>query len=87
MRWNKPANHHRQRIISAALGRDDLDAGDAIERLVSSLNLPTRLRDVNLDRSELRNVARKTMEDSSISTNPRKISNEEDILEILEMAY
>lgn len=87
MRWNRPANHHRQRIISTALGRDGLDAGDAIEQLVASLGLPTRLRDVNIPKPELRHIARKTMEDSSIASNPRKISSEEDILEILEMAY
>jgi hypothetical protein len=36
---------------------------------------------------DLQYIARKAMEDSSIASNPRKIFNENDILEILEMAY
>ncbi|WP_170235346.1 iron-containing alcohol dehydrogenase [Verticiella sediminum] len=87
MRWNRPVNHERQAVISAALGRKGVDAGDAIEDLVSGLRLPTRLRDIGVPRAELTEIARKTMEDSLVCSNPRKISTAQDVLEILEMAY
>ncbi|QIL80170.1 iron-containing alcohol dehydrogenase [Diaphorobacter sp. HDW4A] len=87
MRWNQQANGARQKLVSRALGREDLDAGDAIEVLIRSLNLPWRLRDVGVATSELTSIAEKTMHDLSIHKNPRAISGAGDVLEILRLAY
>jgi len=87
MRWNISVNRDRQSIISAALGRPGLEAGDAIEALVQSLGLPHRLRDAGVSQDALPIVAQKTLEDALIHKNPRKIRGAEDVLEILKMAY
>ena len=87
MRWNRPVNAERQRLVSHALGREHQEAGDAIEALIRSLNLPWRLRDVGVDVAELPAIAEKSMHDASIHKNPREIHTARDVLEILQLAY
>jgi len=63
------------------------DAADVVSDLVKSLGLPTRLRDVGIKQADLKLVAKNSMKDKWIHTNPKKISTEADVMSILESAW
>ena len=87
MRWNLRANRDRQALVSAALGREDVDAGDAIDELVKSLALPTRLHQIGVKREQLEAVAAKACEDPPMKTNPRPVTDPAQVSEILALAF
>ncbi|MCP5368330.1 MAG: iron-containing alcohol dehydrogenase [Hyphomicrobiales bacterium] len=86
MAWNAPVNGARQREVSAALGQAGLAAGAAIGKLIESLALPTRLRDVGIERDAFAALAEKTMADRNTARNPRPVAGPGDVLEVLELA-
>jgi len=87
LRFNAPVNEARQRRVSAALGTPELSAGDAVARLVHELGLPGRLRDVDVRRDHLDEIAKQAMHDRWIHMNPRRIETPAQILGILAAAY
>jgi maleylacetate reductase len=87
LRWNKVVNADRQRCVAAALGEGEADAGDLIAGLVRRLELPSRLRDVGVDRAALPRIAQVSMHDRHIPTNPRRIEGPDDIMTLLEAAW
>jgi maleylacetate reductase len=87
MRWNAPANAARQARIATALGHPGASAADAIAALATAVGLPTRLRDLGVERACFAEVAKVSFEQGSIRTNPRPIDAPQDILEILELAW
>jgi maleylacetate reductase len=87
MRWNRPANDARQRLISEGLGRPGIDAGTALADLIGRLELPRRLRDVGVCREDFPGVAEKVLHDFAIRSNPRPVTAIEQIIEILELAW
>jgi maleylacetate reductase len=87
LRWNKSVNADRQKLVSAALGRPDTDAGDLVADLVRTLGLPAMLRDVGVKREQLDLIAQNSMHDRAIVTNPRKIRGPQDVREILDLAW
>lgn len=86
MRWNKSVNAERQAVVSEALGRPGVDAGDALHELISGLGLPRTLKEVGVGPSQFDLLAENTMHDRWTYTNPRKINGPGDIKAILEMA-
>jgi maleylacetate reductase len=87
LRWNKSVNADRQALVSAAFGQPQTDAGDLVADLVRKLELPATLRDVGVSRDQLDLIAKNSMHDRAIATNPRKIRGPEDVREILELAW
>jgi alcohol dehydrogenase class IV len=89
LRWNReePDNKARQKLIAERMGRTDGDAAQAVEDLISSLGLPTRLRDVNVSKNDFAQVAEGAMGNIWVNTNPRPITSVDDVMEILERAY
>jgi len=87
MRWNAPANPERQKRVAAALGAPERAAADAIAALTADLGLPGRLRDVGVKQSLFPELARRAIGETGIRTNPRPIHSEEDIVEILNLAW
>lgn len=85
--YNKPVNATQQEKVSSALDRPGVDASEAIGDLISNLDLPRRLRDVGVERSQFQEIAENAMHDHLIPSNPRKINGPDDVLEILEMAW
>ena len=69
------------------MNETDIDAADAVSNLVKSLGLPTRLRDVGINRNDLKLVAENSMKDKWIHTNPKKISVASEVMTILESAW
>ena len=58
-----------------------------VERLMTQLNMPKRLRDLDIDDKDLESVARKAAADFSMAANPRRINSFEDPLEVLRESY
>ena len=87
MRYNKVVNAPKQKMIAQAMGCEGMEAADAIEQLVHSLNLPTRIRDVGVKREDFQVIADKVMHDFGIKNNPRPVTHTSQLLEILEFAW
>jgi maleylacetate reductase len=87
LRWNRPVNEARQKRVSALMGAPEEEAAMLVARLVQSLGLPGRLRDVGIRREDLRPIAEHTMHDPPVKANPRPIKAPEDLMEILELAW
>lgn len=87
MRYNKAVNAPKQQMIAQAMGCAGMEAADAIEQLVISLNLPTRIRDVGVKREDFQVIADKVMHDFGIKNNPRPVTQTSQVLEILESAW
>jgi maleylacetate reductase len=91
LKWNAVADNGRQaELVSAVSPGFNGSAADAIGKLIASLDLPTRLRDVGVTREHFDEISLKTIEMikyPSVSGNPRPISKPQDILEILDLAY
>ena len=82
----RSVNIDRQRLVAEAMGHSGEDAADVITAFVADLGLPGRLADVGVTREQFAMIANHAMHDSWLHTNPRKIANVEQVLEILEAA-
>lgn len=89
LRWNREQaeNRERQRQVAVALGRADGDAALAVEALIATLALPTRLRDLDVGRECFAQVADGALDNLWVKTNPRAVKTRDDVVEILESAY
>ncbi|MDB5725032.1 MAG: alcohol dehydrogenase [Novosphingobium sp.] len=87
MRWNHAYNADRQELISEAMGRPGVPAGEVIEELIRDLGLPWRLRDVGASRDDFPEIAERVLTDHSIGANIRKPKDAGEIVALLEMAW
>ncbi len=87
LRYNEPDNAARQKMVSDALERPEEAAADIIRALVTTLDLPTTLRDVGVSPDQLDDIAHNAMGDRWIHTNPRKITSPDQVREILDLAW
>lgn len=85
--WNRSVNVERQALVARALGRDDGDAARAVAELVADLGQPARLRDVGVEREHFDAIARGAMQNMMVRSNPRPVKSEDDVREILELAW
>ncbi len=86
MRWNRSVNAERQRLVAEAMGDPDGDAADLVAGFIAELGLPGKLADVGVTREQFPVIAKNSMHDPWLYTNPRKISAPEQVIEILESA-
>ena len=87
MRYNRSINADQQTQVSAALGRDNMAAADVLHDLIAGLDQPTTLRSVGVKDEQLDVIARNAMHDRWIHTNPRSITEPDQVREILNMAW
>ena len=87
VRWNFDVTRAAQARIATALGRGDGDAPQAVADMVSSLGLPTRLRDLNVDRADLQRIAEGALENLWVRTNPRRVESVDALRGLLESAW
>jgi maleylacetate reductase len=87
LRFNVPVNAERQAWISEALGRPGEPAGDAVAALIGSLDQPLRLRDAGVRQDQLDTIARESMHDRWVHTNPRKIDGPQAVRVLLDAAW
>jgi len=86
LRFNRPANAERQRLVAEALGHTDEDAADVVASFIAELGLPGRLADVGIGPDRFAAIATTAMHDRWLHTNPVKITSPEQVLKILEAA-
>ncbi len=87
LRYNEPVNGEQQESVSAALGRPGTPASAVVGDLIEGLGLPTRLRDVGVEQNQFQAIAEASMHDRWIPTNPRRITDPAQVVEILDMAW
>jgi len=85
--WNEATTKPAQRRVAEALGRPEAPAAEAVRNLIAGLGLPTRIRDVGVERALLPKVAEQAMANLWVRTNPRPIQGPGDVLRILEAAW
>lgn len=86
LRWNRSVNAEQQAMVAQALGAND-DAATAIAELVEALGLPARLRDVGVRREHYDAIAAGAMQNVFVRTNPRPVTDQTQVREILDMAW
>jgi len=87
LRFNVEVNAGRQGWVSEAFGRPGAAAADVVAELVAGLRLPGRLRDVGVEQGQLDSIARESMHDRWVHTNPRRIDGPAVVRELLEAAW
>jgi len=87
LRFNEPVNAARQAWVSEALGRPGEPASDAVAALIGGLGLPQTLRAVGVREDQLDAIAKGSMHDRYIHTNPRKIEGPAVVRALLEAAW
>lgn len=87
MRYNEQASAGRQRRIAEALGRPDEPASDSMAHLIASLGMPTRLRDVGVERSHFDAIARGSLSNAWVRANIQPVHTNAAVLDILEQAF
>jgi maleylacetate reductase len=85
--FNAAVNADRQAEISAALGAAGQPAAKVLDRFITGLGLPRRLRDVGVKRDDLQRIATNCMLDDWTFSNPRPIQGAQEIVPILESVY
>ena len=96
MRYNLDGCADRQRLIAEAIGiasstmtdeEAGLAAADAVDELCRELELPRTLREVGVPEDGLEYIATATLQDRSLSTNPKTVVDAGPIMEVLRAAY
>ncbi len=96
MRYNLDACADRQRLIAEAIGvasstmtdeEAGLAAADAVDGLCRELELPRTLREVGVPEDGLEYIATATLQDRSLSTNPKPVVDAGPIMQVLRAAY
>ncbi len=87
LQFNEPAAGDRQKQISEALGRAGQPASEVVRALIAGLGLPGRLRDVGVRQEQFDVLARESMNDPWLSTNPRKVDGPDTVRQLLEQAW
>ncbi|MHB9841574.1 iron-containing alcohol dehydrogenase [Paraburkholderia terrae] len=84
--YNLPVTADAQKSLAAALGQPDASAADAFRAFCKSLGLPTSLREVDVGADQFELIARNTMTEFFIFSNPRAVHEPAGVLEILKLA-
>jgi maleylacetate reductase len=87
LRFNLPVNAARQAMVSEALGRAGQPAADVVAELIADLGLPRTLRDVGVKAEMLDRIAKESMHDRWIHTNPRTIEGPHVVRQLLDAAW
>lgn len=83
MRWNASGSRRAQNLIAEAMGRPGVEASEVLHGFIKELGLPRTLEEVGVHSDQFELIAKNTMHDRSIHTNPRRIRGPEEIVEIL----
>ena len=81
--WNASVNKERQALVAEAMGRPGTNAGDLMDDFISGLGMPRTLHEVGVGVDQFEVIAKNSMHDGWLHTNPRKIQGPEDVMEIL----
>jgi len=87
LRWIAPSTPDRQRMLCEAMGFEGSDAAEAVSALVSTLGLPLTLRDVEVERALLPEIAERAFLDPLTRNCARPVHDVAELRKILEMAW
>jgi alcohol dehydrogenase class IV len=96
MRYSLSETQHEQALIAQAMGANLSDKNEEevakqasflVEDLVKRLGLPARLREVNVSKEQFSDIAADAMADLVVASSPKAVQNEEEIINLLEMAW
>lgn len=87
LRFNEPVNAARQAMVAEAMGKPGMKAADAVASLISGLGLPGTLRAVGVKAEQMDAIARQSMHDRWVHTNPRKIDGPAVVRALLDAAW
>ena len=96
MEFNRPASAGKQALLAQAAGLDtrgmsDEQAAEAVAAVVDEfileLGMPHRLRELEIPREDLPEIARLTLEDGPSRNNPVQVADPEELLPLLERAW
>jgi maleylacetate reductase len=87
LRWNSVVNGDRQRALADAMDQPNRQAADLIAELIKSLDQPTSLREVGIQREHFHDIAERALSYGPVRKNPRPIRTKNDVMEILELAW
>ena len=86
LRWNAREDTGRQALVAEAMGRPGDAAGEVLDGFIAGLGLPRSLAAVGVAEDQYEVIAKNSMHDGWLHTNPRKVAGPEDVIEILRMA-
>jgi maleylacetate reductase len=86
LEFNAPATGPAQQALSKALGRPGVPAATAFREFAASLGLPTSLEAVGVVEDQFALIAKNTMKEFFIYSNPRTVRKPEEVMEILKLA-
>jgi maleylacetate reductase len=84
--FNASATAEAQQLLSRALGHPELPAAEAFKRFAAELGLPTSLDAVGVGEAQFELIAKNTMKEFFIYTNPRPVRQPADVIELLQLA-
>ena len=87
LEWNAAVLGEKSRAISDAMGQGSQDAHVVVKTLISELGLPTSLRQLDVPRHLLKQIAERAYAHPVVRKNPRPIVNAGDVSAILEIAW
>jgi maleylacetate reductase len=86
MRWNKPVNAERQKLVAEAMGQPGKDAADVLDGFIRGLGLPRSLQEVHVGPEHFDRIAEQAMPIPWVKRNPRPIDSPAQVREILQLA-
>ena len=86
LEFNAPSTGPAQQALSTALGRPGVPAATAFREFAASLGLPTSLEAVGVGEDQFALIAKNTMKEFFIYSNPRTVRKPEEVMEILKLA-
>ncbi|PKB73109.1 MAG: hypothetical protein BZY75_03610 [SAR202 cluster bacterium Io17-Chloro-G7] len=96
MEYNRSASAGKQALLAKAAGLDTAGMSDeaaaeaaagAVDRLILSLGMPHRLRELEVPREDFPEIAQLTIGDGGCLTNPVPITKVEQVMEVLDAAF
>lgn len=87
LKYNAETNGERQQLVAEAMGDPGRPAHALVAELIERLGMPTRLRDVGVERSHFDAIANGGMQNMMVRSNPRPITHADHIRDILEIAW
>lgn len=87
LNWNSQSNSERQQMVRAIIDASENSLADTTLALANQLGLPTRLSEVGIKRDQLEDIAKKSLLDPFVQTNPRPFRSGAEMCELLELAW